>query len=219
MSLDSGIQTTKQVYSLVRSLPRLNHETPKDQLPENGLYFFFEQGEAVQWNKVSVDRIVRIGTHRKDGRFRKRIQQHYGNVHSFGGNKNGSVFRKHVGGALLRRSNSTDLRLGEWLTQGGSSFIDVEIMVSRLLRQNFTFSCIRIDRERERLSLEKELIALVARHPLGEPSSEWLGKHAVSEKINHSGLWNTQHIDAESLTPENLRRFETLVRITQQITT
>ena len=48
----------------------------------------------------------------------------------------------------------------------------------------------------ERLELEAALIGLLARHPMGSPSPEWLGHWAADPRIGQSGLWNTQHIDA-----------------------
>lgn len=158
-----------------------------------------------------MGRMVRIGTHREDDRFRSRIRQHYGNVHSLGGNKNGSVFRKHLGGALLRKSNPEDSRLTYWLTQDGPTFAAVEEMVSVKLRNDFTFSCVRVEQKEERRALEKGLIALLAQYPLDRPSANWLGNYAANEKIRQSGLWNTQNIEAEALTPEQCARFESLV--------
>jgi hypothetical protein len=67
-------------------------------LPENGISFFYEIGEP-------DGRIVRVGTHRVDGRFRKRVRLHYG------GNKDASVFQMHVGGALMLRDWPNDPRL------------------------------------------------------------------------------------------------------------
>ncbi len=64
----------------------------------------------------------------------------------------------------------------------------------------------------ERLSLERGLIALLARYPLGPPSNEWLGRHAVHPLIARSGIWNTQHVDAESLTLEELELLTELAR-------
>jgi hypothetical protein len=204
------IQITDRIYELVQSLDRHNHKSKSATLPSNGIYFFFEQGEVVRWRNATIDRIVRIGTHKKDGRFKKRIRQHYGNVNSLRGNKNGSVFRKHLGGALLRRANSEDPRLNEWLKQGGRSYLEVEELVSRRLRENFTYCCFRVDSPEERDVLERGLIALIAQHPIGTPSAKWLGKHAASEKIVQSGLWNTQHIAATPLTSEQLRRIDEL---------
>lgn len=97
-------QAIEVFYALIRSLPCLDHQTPRKQLPRNGVYVFLEQGEPVRCLNMVTDRVVRVGTHRTDSRFRSRIRQHYGNVRSLRGNKNASVFRKHLGGALLKRS-------------------------------------------------------------------------------------------------------------------
>ena len=43
---------------------------------------------------------------------------------------NGSVFRKNLGGALLRKKDPPDPRLTEWLRQGGESFPELEEEVS-----------------------------------------------------------------------------------------
>lgn len=198
-----------ETYSIICTLPRFSFKTLRKTLPFNGIYFFYEQGEVINNDR---DRIVRIGTHKKDGRFRDRIRQHYGNDSSFKGNKNGSVFRKHLGGAILRKANPNDSRLNDWLTQNGPTFIEIEEVVSKTLREHFTFSCFRVDYEEERLSLEKGLIALFAQYPLGKPSNNWLGYYAANDDIRKSGLWNTQHIKAEPLTFEQIKRIEQLIK-------
>lgn len=175
---------------------------------------FFERGEHANLGSKSVDRIVRIGTHMSDSRFRGRIRQHYGNKKSLGGNKNGSVFRKHLGGALLLLTDAEDNQINAWLTQGGASFGEVERQVSQVLRDNFTFSCFRVDSKEERLNLERALIALLAQYPLSSPSDHWLGQKAESKKINQSGLWNTQQIDATPVTAYELVRLEELIKAT-----
>ena len=209
---DTTLQVVDELYSLVNSLPRMNHETPPDLLPENGIYVFFEAGEQVQWRETTIARIVRVGTHRENDRFRRRIRQHYGNVRSLRGNKNGSVFRKHMGGALLRRDNPGDPRLRDWLTQGGPSFHEVEERVSRRLRESFKFSCFEVNGREQRLALERGLITLLAQNPIGQPSEDWLGRHANDEKIRRSHLWNTQHVDADPLTMAELEQLGTFTK-------
>lgn len=203
---------TESLYTLLQPLPRFNHLTPRNLLPPNGIYIFFENQETIG----TTDRIVRVGTQKKDGRFKNRIRQHYGYVNSLKGNKNGSIFRKHLGGALLRKDNPSDPRLKDWLKQDGPTFIEVEENVSRVLRGDFTFSCFTVDSPEERLSLEKGLIALLAQFPLGEPSATWLGSYASSEDIRRCGLWNTQHINAQPLTLEEFQRVEQLVNTTME---
>lgn len=198
---------TKSLYSILLSLPRFDFTTTHNMLPENGIYFFFEFGENLY---ISNQRVVRVGTHIASGRFRGRIRQHYGSINTLRGNRNASVFRKHVGGALLRRENVDDLRLQEWKNQVGRSLLDEEEQVSLYMRNNCTFCCISVDTAEERLSLEQALIAQFAQHPIAQPSHHWLGHHAVRKEIRRSGLWNTQHIDAQPLTSHQFSRFQAL---------
>lgn len=204
------VSMIEQVYKAINLLPRYNNLTPSSDLPSNGIYIFFERGETITLSG-NIDRIVRIGTHKSDGRFKGRIRQHYGVKKSLGGNKNSSVFRKHLGGALLRSNDPQDKRITDWLTQDGPSFREVEELVSSVLRSNFSFSCFAVETKDERLELESALIALMAQYPLGAPSVNWSGKYAASEKIVKSGLWNTQQIDSSPMTCEQFTRFEKLI--------
>ena len=167
------VQLTKDVYGLLSRLPRCDYRTARDQLPYNGIYVFHERGEVAQLHGTATDRIVRIGTHREEGRFQARIRNHYGPVNTIGGNKNSSVFRRHLGGALLRQQDPHDPRLRGWTKQGGRSFPEVEEQVSHVLRQNFTFFCFPVDHRSDRLTLERGIIALLAQAPLGQPCGKW----------------------------------------------
>jgi len=210
-------QLTEELYRLINQLPRFNHLTPRERLPDNAVYLFFERGEVALQPSGSVDRIVRVGAHQKNGNFRQRIRQHYGLVNSFGGNKNGSVFRKHVGGALLRRDDQDDWRLPEWLKQMGQSYPEVEEMVSRELRANFTFACIQVDDQAERLALESGIIALLAQYRLGQPSQTWLGRLAQSDKVRATGLWNEHHVDRTPLSAAQLLRLRALAQVREGV--
>ncbi len=68
----------------------------------NGLYFFYEQGE---WSPHTPGgRVVRIGNHpRAQDRLVGRLEDHF---NSRPGAKNFSVFRRYLGGALLRRQDA-----------------------------------------------------------------------------------------------------------------
>jgi hypothetical protein len=197
----SCLKLTLELYSFQIKRPRYNYLTAGSELPRNGIYFFFEKGEQVD---QGVERIVRVGTHKVDERFRGRIRQHYGSRSSLKGNKNASVFRKHVGGALLRRDYPRDERLEEWLRPGGRTYPDIETRVSEILRDNFTFCCFSVNEQEERLKFERGIIALLARYPLGRPSADWLGSYAHERKIGRSGLWNTQQLEAEPLSAEQV---------------
>lgn len=201
----------QRVYELLALLPRYHHTAPRAELPDDGVYVFYERGQTARLDDWTVDRVTRIGTHRADGNFPGRIRQHYGNKTNLSGNKNASVFRKHVGGALLRKQDPHDARIEPWLTQGGKRDLDVEEHVSRVLRSRFTFTCITAPTKEDRMMLERGLIGLLAQHGPTSASPSWLGHHAESRKIQNSGLWNTQHTSADPLTDAELNRLEALV--------
>ena len=198
---------TAEIYELICRLPQHSYVTPLRELPLNGIYLFFEEGQSVSIGSESENRIVRIGTHRQSSRFPIRVRQHYGNVHSYSGHKNSSVFRKHVGGAILRRDGPDDPRIKEWLRQGGAGPLEVEEAVSKVLRDRFSFVCFTVEDQLDRLSLERGLIAQLAQHPISRLAVEtWLGQYAAAKEIRKSGLWNTQHVHSEPLTQgEGLR--------------
>ncbi|MHB9109490.1 MAG: hypothetical protein ACYDCO_20750 [Armatimonadota bacterium] len=195
---------TNHLYRHVLQLPRCGFETPRRALPTNGIYLFFEDGETVDIDGQCCDRIVRVGTHVKDGRFPTRIRQHYGARSSLNGNKNASVFRRHLGGALMRQANPADPRLPDWQRQHGGRDLAFEAQVSQYLRRYFTFVCFAVPESTERLSLEAGLIALLAQAPLGMPSRNWLGQYAAAPEIVRTGLWNTRHVDDIPLTTAQL---------------
>lgn len=206
---DGTASLVMMVYDVLHRLPRHDWRTPGSQLPENGVYIFFERGELIDVGGRKWERIVRVGTHTHGDNFRSRIRQHYGPLKTVGGSRSGSVFRKHVGGALLQRSDPSDPRLQDWQKVVGK-FPEVEAEVSQLLRDDFTFVCFPVGDNDERLALESGLIALLAQHPLGTPSSEWLGRYARDEKIRESGLWNVHDVDGRPLTMEQLERIQVL---------
>ena len=76
--------------------------------PKRGVYFFFEPGELREDGRTP--RGDRVGTHGLKAGSRStlwgRLRQHRGSLGgelAGGGNHRGSVFRLHVGSALLRR--------------------------------------------------------------------------------------------------------------------
>ena len=90
MSPEAGCRT---IHALIGSLPAF--EEPAEVTITDGLYFFYEDGESAQ--HAPAGRIVRVGNHpRSDRTLVRRLRQHYK------GHKNGSVFRKFLGGALMR---------------------------------------------------------------------------------------------------------------------
>jgi hypothetical protein len=200
------------VYELADELPKFRYPFHLNELPRDGVYLFFEDGETVMSRCGQFERITRVGTHRKDGRFRMRIRQHFGQVRSELGNKNGSVFRKHVGGALLRRADNNHPLLPNWDHGQRPGDKGHEINVSRWMRHRLSFACIYVPGHQERLDLESGLIALLAQHPIGEPTENWLGRFAGNPVIRCSGLWNTQRVTSQPLTET---QFERLLELSQ----
>jgi hypothetical protein len=73
------------------------------EVPLNGIYVLFEEGELAH----GTNRVVRIGTHTGKDQLRSRLDQHF--IHE---NKDRSIFRKNIGRALLNRN--LDPFLDQW---------------------------------------------------------------------------------------------------------
>jgi len=189
------------VYDVLSKLPRYNYYTDSRFLPENGIYFFFEEGEK---RKDGGERLVRIGTNKSEGRLKKRLNDH------FGGSRDTSVFRKHIGGAIIRKLGLGDKKLKNWYSKEGRADQEIEKLVSRHLKENLSFTCIEVNSRDERLLLEEGLIALFAGEVVEKPSADWLGRYAESKIIRESGLWNIEHVDGKPLTGKQLQRFKEL---------
>jgi hypothetical protein len=94
-----------------------------ERWPLHGVYFFYELGER---RADDSDRVVRVGTHAltpsSQTTLWDRLRQHRGQVagrNPGGGNHRASVFRRHVGAALIRRENLPDDLLRSWLDRHG----------------------------------------------------------------------------------------------------
>ena len=199
--------TYKQIHETLEPLPK--YLEPVTDLPRNGIYFFYERGEPCSHTRKP--RVVRVGIHGERTTLRKRLKQHYRL------NREGSVFRKHIGTALLRRRGLPDEEITEWRkgrrSLRWSDFKDTEVEVSRLLRSKFFFRDISVDSVDERKALEEKLIASLAACPECSPSEGWLGRFAWSERVRRSGLWNSNHVESENRMDANdLKRLKQLVR-------
>jgi hypothetical protein len=67
----------------------------------------------------------------------------------------------------------------------------VENRVSELLKSNFSFRCIEIEKRDLRNSFEEKLVATISLCPVCKPSDSWLGKFAYSDRVKNSALWNS----------------------------
>ncbi len=209
----------RTVHALLHQLP-LWHE-PAELPFRNGLYFFYERGERSHHGPNG--RIVRIGNHpHSQGRLQDRLWDHYAL------NKNSSVLRRFLGGALLRRTNANHPCLrpapgkGHW-EQGNASPCrrcrPLEARVSRLLRERFSFRCVAIGHQARRSIFEKKLIGSLARcTTCSRPSAKWLGRHAYRDTVQSSGLWNVHHLRGpDAMSWQDLNIFKELVMQTRRL--
>ena len=206
---------TLALHMLFNGLPRFDW-TMIDQIPyKNGIYIMFEKGESYH----SMDRIVRIGTHRAQDHLRERLKDHFVRE-----NANSSILRKNIGRAFLNMDlnpclhvRETDMPDSENKRNDGHSVnkkLDTELKarISEYLRKNITFICIPVEEEAERSRLEEGLIASLNMDPSFGPSSNWLGLNSPIAEIAHSGLWNRQHLQGRPLSAEELERVKQLAR-------
>ena len=185
-----------------QGLLTLRERLQRRDLPRRGVYFFFDERE--RRSRVDALRVVRVGTHalKRGARstLRGRLRQHLG-TRAGHGNHRGSVFRLHVGAALLARDGSS---LETWGV-GSSASSEVrqaerenEHHVSRYVaRLRVVTLGIEDDPGPDSLRgyVERNAIALLANlgRVVDPPSTGWLGHLAQRSQVRESGLWNVNH--------------------------
>lgn len=175
--------------------------------PERGVYFFFEPGEK-RISEPTESRVVRVGTHMvstgSKATFWNRLRTHQGTGNG-AGNHRSSVFRLHVGNAIVEKS-AGKLSVPSW-SKGQStspdirtSELEVENKVSQYIGE-MSILWLNIPDisgpESDRAYIEKNSIALLSgpTGPTDLPSSDWLGNFSTNEAIRKSGLWNVNYVD------------------------
>jgi len=199
------------LHEALETLPVIQYPFDVENLPQNGIYFFYEQGEA--WGHGTDGlRIVRIGTSRQ-GNFGQRISEHLlldERKMDFDRNRlkpsDRSIFRKNIGRALLNRDDDPYREIWEIdftprVNRERSSHLrdidkerEIETEITELLRANFAFRFVVIGDAEIRRKLERCLIATVARCGLCKPSPNWLGQYSPKDKIRSSGLWQVRYL-------------------------
>lgn len=206
---------TERLYDLLDALatasggPRLLSGTTRPtDWPTRGVYFFFEPGEV---RADGRPRVVRVGTHALTARSRTtlwtRLSQHRGQLSGSnpgGGNHRGSIFRLHVGAALIRCGQVKGLPLSAWLStepllEHREAECDCERAVSDHIGR-MPVLWLEVpnsdDGASERGLVEANIIALLSTTAGGvdRASAEWLGQHAPNRAIADSALWNVRHV-------------------------
>lgn len=186
-------------------------------LPARGIYFFFEAAERRLFHKDTL-RCVRIGTHavsrNSQSTLWNRLRTHRGGVDKRG-NHRSSIFRLHVGAAMLSRGDFPEL--STWgVDQTAPAAIReaeqfLEIAVSEFIGK-MTVLWISVPDEpgpdSDRSFIERNAISLLCgpTGPIDLPTRSWLGLNSPVQEIRHSGLWNINYVSDESA-PEFLDVF------------
>jgi hypothetical protein len=174
--------------------------------PERGVYFFFEPGEF-RTHHPNESRVVRVGTHMvsKDSKatFWNRLKTHRGTENS-GGNHRASVFRLHVGDAIIKKSAGR-ISISSW-GKGQSASKEIQAAELELEKKvseyigNMSLLWINVPDASgpasDRAFIEKNTIALLSRVNgcVDKPNVDWLGNFSSNEAIRKSGLWNVNYV-------------------------
>lgn len=179
--------------------------------PQRGVYFFFEPGEVR--NDGMTPRVVRVGTHGlrpSRSTLWGRLSQHKGTTAGSmpgGGNHRGSIFRLHVGIALLNCGSWPQAIRDSWGvgSTAPAAVRRLEYPLERAVTSRIgamPFLWLNVDDlpgpNSHRGVIEAGSIALLSN--LGrtafDPSTRtWLGRHSDRAAIKGSGLWNVNHVD------------------------
>ncbi|MEV5574715.1 hypothetical protein AB0L06_32160 [Spirillospora sp. NPDC052269] len=187
--------------------PRLLKDcAPTDGWPQHGVEFFLEDGQARAGE--SRLRVVRVGSHAlratSQATFWTRLTQHRGPVRGGNagvGNHRGSIFRQHVGSALLQDGQWSDEVQMSW----GQKMVspaqrEAEYPLERAVSDRIgamPLIWLDVPDREQRISIRANSISLLSRcnggiHPI---SPGWLGLDAENENVRRSGLWNSEHVD------------------------
>lgn len=185
--------------------------------PRRGVYFFFEPKEYRDDGKTP--RVVRVGTHALNQGSKStlwgRLRQHRGYIGGSmpgGGNHRGSVFRRHIGLAILRKKKleSQYPRWGKGQKaerKVRKQECAIEKIVSKHIR-SMPFLWLEVDDtpgpDSKRGYIERNAISLlsnygkpIASEAIDSQSAVWLGHYSPREKVRGSGLWNSNHVDED----------------------
>lgn len=229
--VDAFYELLSELESRCGGKRRLAAATRRSGWPQRGVYFFFEAGEFRA--DGTSPRVVRVGTHGlrpSHSTLWGRLAQHRGSTGGStpgGGNHRGSIFRLHVGTALLASGDWPDSLRQSW---GAGSAAPQEVRLAEYALERavsahigeMQFLWLEVDDAPSAASargvLEANSIALLSnfeRPPIDPPSPGWLGLHADRAIIKQAGLWNINHVRAHH-DPSYLSLLASFVRGTGQ---
>jgi len=218
-------ETCKWLHAQLELLPIFKYPFDLKLFPNNGVYFFYEEGEnSDHGNGINRPRIVRIGTH-KENNFQSRISEHFllneSKMNFTIANpkpSDRSIFRKNIGRALLNKNNDYYLKI--WnidytpkenrlklnLMRNIEKEKQIESGVSKILRGTFSFRFIALEGQQKRIGkegLESRLIGTIAHCNTCKASENWLGRFSTIEQIRNGKLWLSQYLIAEGITEQD----------------
>jgi hypothetical protein len=235
----SARQHLELLYSLIVRLAdapgqgrALGELVGRNSLPKRGVYFFCEPGES-RAGQSNVQRIVRVGTHAVSAGSKStlsgRLKQHLG-TRSGGGNHRGSIFRLHVGAALLVRDGAQSATWGVGSSAppavrdgeaGRAAEAACERRVSEYISRMSVFWVNVPDEpspKSDRSHIERNAIALLSNKlaPIDKASNGWLGRFSPRQEIRDSALWNLNYVSDE-WDVSFLKKLELYVTLTIQV--
>lgn len=208
--LDHFYDLLAQLDSTCGGKRRLDRSDARQGWPKRGVYFFFEDGELRE--DGVTPRVVRVGTHAlraSRSTLWGRLVQHKGSRSGSmpgGGNHRGSIFRLHIGTALLAIGDWPDSVRNTW---GVGSTANGEVRrteypLERAVSDRIgamPFLWLDVDDQpspqSDRGVIEVGAIELLSNldRPSIDPSSKsWLGRSADRRLVRESGLWNVNHV-------------------------
>lgn len=203
-------QMCNELHLRFNSLTRHRFPFNEKEIPLNGIYVLFQEGEHAHGG----DRIVRIGTHTGDKRLISRLKEHF-----IKENKDRSIFRKNIGRTLLNMRK--DSYLGGWeldLTSrknkdNNYKFIDqvyqnnIEKEVTEIIQKQFSFAVLEEADKTNRLFFESRIVSEVSKCTKCIASSNWIGNYSTKVKIRESGLWQVNELYKEGFTQDEFDLF------------
>ena len=174
-------------YELINKLEKfesIDEFLKSEQKYSKGVYFFFDPAEKIN---NGYNRIIRVGSHGLSAgvksNLKGRLRQHKGFING-GGNRRASVFRRHVGNAIIKKENFDEKEVqDEVLEKMISDYIN-SLPLAVLLFED--------DADKRRI-FEKNSIRILS-NCSENFNKDWLGSFSIDEKISKSGLWNIQHV-------------------------
>ena len=183
---------------------RLFSSVEAKHVPASGVYFFLDPQEgSTLW--TPLPRLVRIGTHAvstgSKATLWQRLRAHRGTGDG-GGNHRASIFRLHVGRAMIERGDFQSESWGKGQVAGHSTIaaeVPIERAVSEYIRNLQVLTLAVGDLPgpmSDRAYIEQCSIALVSgrRVPVVSAGKGWLGSWSDRATIQTSGLWNVNHV-------------------------